>query len=307
MTPAQQKTSDGRKNSLVRFLAGLGVGLAAGWSAWLFRRRSHSRPNTAIAGEPTAASHEAAIAKSDVLEEATAQGSGRIDDPEQITNSPVAPTPDNASTSQSAATLDEASFDNVEDSEPQPHPAGNEVFDPPSDSHQIDDVPKAAIEDSSGAGPEASVELPGIEAPQSAPAFEEDEHPNTQPISLSDASEADGVSPPPSNVNAAHEPTIRRPRAAESTTEYGTSIGHLLPVEYLRWNRWLIEHAIATSQANEEIYLSITPTILAGVAADQGGALASPEDAEAQFVAALRNAYATIIAHNGRLQAAEDF
>jgi hypothetical protein len=97
-------------------------------------------------------------------------------------------------------------------------------------------------------------------------------------------------------------PVIHRPKPAESTQEYVSSVASLLPSEYLRWNRWIFEQALAPTRKNQDVYLSITPTILAGIASNYTESPPSPQDAERAFVSAVAAAYGSIIARDGRLR-----
>jgi hypothetical protein len=102
------------------------------------------------------------------------------------------------------------------------------------------------------------------------------------------------------------KPTARsssyRARTAESPQEYTGRHFEQLPTTYLEWNRRLTEHVIVSAQKNEDVFLSITPTILASVATlFSENSLPSPE-VEADFTAAIGSAYALVIAQDGRLR-----
>ncbi len=103
-----------------------------------------------------------------------------------------------------------------------------------------------------------------------------------------------------------HEQTARipihRPRPVESAHEYGGSVSDYLSPAYLQWNRWIAEQVFVPTQRNEQVYLSITPTILAGIAADYREPPVSPLEAEREFAAVLSAAYASTIAQEDRLR-----
>jgi hypothetical protein len=96
-------------------------------------------------------------------------------------------------------------------------------------------------------------------------------------------------------------PATYRPRPPEPSEEYASSFAGL-PSEYLKWNRWIVEHTIGSTRKNADVYLSITPTILAGIAEATGEISTSPRDVEADFSAAVSDAYASIIVREGRLR-----
>jgi len=65
---------------------------------------------------------------------------------------------------------------------------------------------------------------------------------------------------------------------------------------YHRWNRLLIEHCLLTpTLIGGRAYLTITPTILSAALEAEEGQLLSPDDAAANFTAAVANAYQTQI------------
>ena len=103
-----------------------------------------------------------------------------------------------------------------------------------------------------------------------------------------------------------HEQTARtsvhRPRPVESAHEYGGSVSDYLSPAYLQWNRWIAEQVFVPTQRNEQVYLSITPTILAGIAADYRESPVSPLEAEREFAAVVSSAYASTIAQEDRLR-----
>jgi hypothetical protein len=108
------------------------------------------------------------------------------------------------------------------------------------------------------------------------------------------------------NTQRVHEPpartSIHRPRPVESAHEYGGSVSDYLSPAYLEWNRWIAEQVFVPTQRNEQVYLSITPTILAGIAADYRECPVSPLEAEREFAATLSIAYASTIAQEDRLR-----
>jgi hypothetical protein len=95
---------------------------------------------------------------------------------------------------------------------------------------------------------------------------------------------------------------IHHPRPVESVHEYAKSVSDYLSPAYLQWNRWIAEQVFAPTRRNEQVYLSITPNILAGIAADYRETPVSPLEAEEEFATALRAAYASTIVQDGRLR-----
>ena len=95
---------------------------------------------------------------------------------------------------------------------------------------------------------------------------------------------------------------IHRPKPAESSQEYISSVASCLPSEYLRWNRWIFEQALSPTRTNQDVYLSITPTILAGIASNYTESPPSPQGAEEGFATAVATAYGSIIARDSRLR-----
>ena len=108
------------------------------------------------------------------------------------------------------------------------------------------------------------------------------------------------------NTQRVHEPpartSIHRPRPVESTHEYAGSVSDYLSPAYLQWNRWIAEQVFIPTRRNEQVYISITPTILAGIAADYRESPVSPQEAEREFAAALSAAYASTIVQEDRLR-----
>ena len=96
--------------------------------------------------------------------------------------------------------------------------------------------------------------------------------------------------------------SIHRPRPVESAHEYGGSVSEYLSPAYLQWNLWIAEQVFVPTQRNEQVYLSITPTILAGIAADYRESPVSPLEAEREFAAVVSSAYASTIAQEDRLR-----
>jgi hypothetical protein len=111
----------------------------------------------------------------------------------------------------------------------------------------------------------------------------------------------------PSTERRYPAPTTYRPRPPESSEEYASSFAGLLPTEYLKWNRWIVEHIVASARKNSEVYLSITPAILASIVAGAGEVSTSPGEAEAAFTEAVAAAYAAISIQNGRLRLLRTF
>ena len=413
MTPAQQKPSDSHSSGFVRFLVGLGVGLASGLSAIFLRRLYRSRRKSLPESEPVETSRQLLPTTVDVSENFGAQDTvtetatdisvhyprlvnghamnsdslvaveeTSIDSAQENEREQLRTGAEESATPGRSLHVEESPFEELPQNEPieissrvdiqrpeacEPIESSDQLLTVTSDvtqsvAHQntvtesvveisVDSSPFAtapaiaasmdAVEEPSlDLGQENPLEQPPIDADKSAPAVQSvhvedvvlNETTETLPSvdadsympssphlvasvpmeieedqngAASDISD-DVESNPLTDRRAGNESAARRPRPAESFTEYASSVGGSLPVEYLRWNRWIIEHMFSATQTNQ-IYLSITPTILAGIAVEQSGVVLSPEDAEAQFVAALRAAYRVVIVEDGRLRLLRTF
>lgn len=74
------------------------------------------------------------------------------------------------------------------------------------------------------------------------------------------------------------------------------TLGIVFPEAYLQWNRILVEHCLlGVPDGTGPTYLSGTPTILAAALEAEQGQLLSPQDAAADFTAAVSLAYSTVV------------
>ena len=74
-------------------------------------------------------------------------------------------------------------------------------------------------------------------------------------------------------------------------------------VDYLLWNEALAKHCLLGDEADEVLYLTITPTILAAALSELQPGRLLPEDAEAAFVRSVATVYRSrVLGHRQRLQ-----
>lgn len=77
-----------------------------------------------------------------------------------------------------------------------------------------------------------------------------------------------------------------------------------LPERYALWNRALIEYCLLRGSGGEEVYLAVTPRVLAAALAEQQEIFPTPEEAEADFKAAVSDGYhMRVLKHPARLAA----
>jgi hypothetical protein len=135
-------------------------------------------------------------------------------------------------------------------------------------------------------------------------------------------STADAETPPPSAATVAtapvdvyptstteiaeKAPTPRRERTAAiaiDTSEYtGRGTESPLPSTYLQWNRLLADRFVRHAP-HGQIHLAISPRALSSIASEDTGERISPVAAEAHFVAAVREAYAShVLGSSARLK-----
>ena len=95
-------------------------------------------------------------------------------------------------------------------------------------------------------------------------------------------------------------PSDRRP---EPSTEYKTLALPPPSDDYRTWNRAIAEHLLFKSVAGNELYLTITPRILARAWAEVQGATLNAEEAQQQFAYAVSQLYRTrVLTSRGRLR-----
>lgn len=76
-----------------------------------------------------------------------------------------------------------------------------------------------------------------------------------------------------------------------------------IPDGYRYWNRAIAEYLLLNDAGNRDVYLTVTPRILAAASASQRNRLLTPEEAEADFIAAVSQMYLVNIAsHRGGLR-----
>jgi hypothetical protein len=102
-------------------------------------------------------------------------------------------------------------------------------------------------------------------------------------------------------------PTAPRARPIESSAEYKRHVASLLPATYLEWNQWIVKHILASARRDQSIYLSITPTVLSGIASSESDSSPSAQDAEVQFALNAKEVQASIAAQEGRLRILRSF
>jgi hypothetical protein len=105
--------------------------------------------------------------------------------------------------------------------------------------------------------------------------------------------------------------TAPRPRASrperqpESVAEYTAIAEALAPIpgDYRTWNRALAEHLLQGTSAGSEVYLTVTPRILAHALAEVQGAAFDPEQAQTHFTSAVSALYRDrVLTQRGRLR-----
>lgn len=74
--------------------------------------------------------------------------------------------------------------------------------------------------------------------------------------------------------------------------------------EYALWNKAVVQHCLlADASENEEVYLTITPRVLAGALAEVGGGILAPDEAQVSFADAVSKMYHTrVLPHSRKLQ-----
>jgi len=102
---------------------------------------------------------------------------------------------------------------------------------------------------------------------------------------------------------SARSNVLRRTPRREATTE--PFVGLVTPVSdaYSIWNRAIIRSALQHSEAGDEIYLSITPSVLAATLNDSESTFLSADEAAAQFIGAVREMYQSrVLTHARKLE-----
>lgn len=109
----------------------------------------------------------------------------------------------------------------------------------------------------------------------------------------------------PQSATAPRPRTSRPERQPESIAEY-TAIAEAvapLPGDYRTWNRALAEHLLQRTSAGSEVYLTVTPRILARALAEVQGAGFDPEQAQTHFTSAASALYRDrVLTQRGRLR-----
>lgn len=106
-----------------------------------------------------------------------------------------------------------------------------------------------------------------------------------------------------------HAPPLRAPQRSSTAVEdnqqpFTGAILKPLPREYLLWNKAIVLHCLQMHGSdNEPIYLTITPTILAGTLAQLNGIVLTPEEALTSFEDAISAMYRNcVLPHAKKLQ-----
>jgi hypothetical protein len=121
-----------------------------------------------------------------------------------------------------------------------------------------------------------------------------------------DATAPADVYPTSTEEIAEKAPTPRRERTAAIAIDTSEYTGHgtesPLPGTYLQWNRLLADRFVRHAP-HGQIHLAISPRALASIASEDRGERISPMAAEAHFVAAVREAYAShVLGSSARLK-----
>lgn len=360
-----------KKKTVIRFLAGIGVGVVFGWLGALFRKSPMQAEQTAnarggadVKAEEPLPPTEPALTESDgepVLDSPLKEAEAAVDDVSEIrVVSPGAVTVDNNWEAEGEASQEslapqeditalqgaagpaiEGAFGppRIANLEPEGEEASNDAFgvQPPPVEVTSSNV-RSQVQCDPEHGPDAKevasqrpelsgamhIGVPAASSSAVSPAIEEElvggprearwaddstviEESEGQ--GLPDFVEGEAISPQTVGSASARStekrsaaPTTYRPRPPEPSDEYASSFADHLPTEYLRWNRWVVEHIVGSARKNAEVYLSITPAILARIVEELGEASTSPGDAEAAFTEAVAAAYAAISIQNGRLR-----
>ena len=120
-----------------------------------------------------------------------------------------------------------------------------------------------------------------------------------------DETEVDAVEAEPPDANPfprqrRGEPSERHP---EPVTEYPTVALPPPSADYRTWNRAIAEHLLLQTPAGHDVYLTITPRILARALVDLQGVSLNPEQAEEYFANSVSDFYRTrVLTHNARLR-----
>lgn len=302
MKPADAPPAGGpNKKSLFGFLIGVAAGVVVGWLGILFGRKRQPRQTGVVLAED--AYYESAVVDppSESLMLTTPRRS----------HSDPALEPGRVLVSSDSVPIDpierEEAVDIVVPARQQFSADDDLAEEPaPGEAAAISN-PLAAEEGSETlispdqAGVQRDIETPikadliSGDSPQNSQTPETEAEVTVSEFSNIDPTHTQGVEVP------ATRPIVPRPRLVEPSDEYSSSGGHFLPEAYLKWNRWIFEKGFAGARRNEEVFLSITPKILGGIAADNGG-LGLLNEAVADFEDAVRGAYDVIIRMNGRLR-----
>lgn len=108
---------------------------------------------------------------------------------------------------------------------------------------------------------------------------------------------------------AARRAARERPRAPRPPPEHYEQPfvdPHLMSpaTEYSLWNKAIVHHCLLEDIPEvQEVYLTITPRVLASAISDVGGGVLAPEEAERQFAGAVSRMYSMrVLAHSRKLQ-----
>jgi hypothetical protein len=148
----------------------------------------------------------------------------------------------------------------------------------------------------------AAVDEPDLDA---ALALEEGSDADAEAQPAPDDSEVGGAETeqPRSRGPASQRRAPTWERRPEPSTEYPTVASPPPADDYRRWNRAIAEHLLFKSANGSELYLTITPRILARALAEVQGATLNAEEAQQQFANAVSELYcARVLTNRGRLR-----
>ena len=198
-------------------------------------------------------------------------------------------------------------------SAPEPPAAINDVVVPsPSSTNEPGQDPATVtdVRDANGSTPQGGDSLPGAESMATI-----DEPDLDAALALQEMDAEAKALPDDSEIGGAEteQPWSRRPasqrraapseRRPEPSTEY-TPLELPPPSDdYRTWNRAIAEHLLFKSVAGSDLYLTITPRILARALAELQGATLNAEEAQQQFTDVVSQLYrARVLTSRGRLR-----
>ena len=116
------------------------------------------------------------------------------------------------------------------------------------------------------------------------------------------------TAPPTSPSSLKQQSAGERPRTARMSPDeasrpfVGAVAGRSSP-EYALWNKVIVLNSLQMYASGDEVYLTITPRILAGALAEVEGVFLSPEDASTRFVNSASAMYGSrVLPHREKLQ-----